>query len=186
MSESLPTWFKTIAFAVLGLMAVLVIANRHRLDVYGTYIRQKSPVIATRLADLSADMDEAAVRKHFEGVPFSCAAEPPGPDSLGDRVCYTPVDKADGDAALLLATFFKRGRLSSAIIHVPWWVHKTWKQRLIAQFGQPRQVGLASGFGGPILRWSMPKGYVEFNRDRGVNVLEWNSLVWTGTTLDAR
>lgn len=180
MSMNLPTWLKATGIVVIALLTVSVVANSHRLDVYGTYIRQKSPEIATRLIDLSVEMDEAAVRKHFEGAQLSCVAEGPGAGSLGDRVCYTPLDKADGDAALMLAAFFRQGKLSSAIVHVPWWVHKTWMHRLTEQFGPPRPAGRVSRFGGPILRWSMSNGYVEFNRDRGIDVLEWNSLVWTG------
>lgn len=180
MNRDMPRWARIVGIGVIGVLALLVLFSLDRMPTYGTYIRQKSPEIATRFADLSVEMDEVAVRKHFEGAPLTCTAEAPGAVSLGDRVCYTPLDKADGDAALMLAAFFKKDRLARAIVQVPWWVHKTWMQRFMAQFGQPRQAGLASRFGGPILRWSMPNGYVEFNRDRSFNVLEWNVIVWTG------
>jgi len=180
MNEDLPKWVKIIGATVIGILAVLVFSSYDRMHVYGTYIREKSPEISTRLTDLSVEMDEAMARKHFEGVPLNCIAQWPGGDSLGDRVCYASIDKADGDAALTLAAFFKKGKLAHVIVQVPWWVRETWQQRFRTQFGQPRHAGVVGRFGGPVLRWSMPNGYVELNRDRSFNPLEWNVIVWTG------
>lgn len=181
MNKDLPKWVNITGAILIGIVALLVFFNYDRIHVYGTYIREKSPEIATRFVDLSADMDEAAARKHFEGVPFSCTAQGPGSDSLGDRVCYTAIDKADGDAALMLAVFFRKGKLAHAMIETPWWVHKTWMQRFMTDFGQPQRAGMVSRFGGPVMRWSMPNGYVETRRDRSFNPLEWNVILWTGT-----
>ncbi len=183
MNQDLPKWVKIVGGIVIGVFALLVFSNYDRMHVYGTYLREKSPEITTRLMDLSVDMDEAAIRRHFEGVPLNCIGQWPGGDNLGDRVCYAAVDKADGDAALTLAVFFKKGKLAHAIVQVPWWVHKTWMRRLMAQFGQPQRAGMVSRFGGPVLRWSMPNGYVEFNRDRSFNLLDWNVIMWSGKKL---
>ena len=96
----------------------------------------------------------------------------PGASSLGERVCYAQIDKADGDAALMLATFFNQGKLVRAMVQVPWWVHGAWLQRFNAQLGQPQPVGEE-------LRWKMPNGQVEFSRSRSWNPLEWNVILWT-------
>ena len=180
MNLHLPSWLKFLGIAALAALALLVFTHRDRMDVYGTYIRQTSPSVEIRLADLSVAMDEAAVRKHFDGVPLQCVAQASGPDILGERVCYAQIDRADGQAALMLATFFNQGHLVRAVVQVPWWVHGVWIQRFTAQWGQPVQAGRVSLLGGPILRWKVANGQVEFNRDRSFNPLDWNVIVWTG------
>ena len=172
MNRDLPKWLQVLCVAALVLLALLVFFNRHRMDVYGTYIRESSPSVTIRLADLSADMDEAAVLRHFNGVPLRCVAEDPGNANLGERVCYANIDKADGDAALVLATFFNQGKLVRALVQVPWWVHGVWLQRFNTQYGQAERLG-------SMLRWKMPNGQVEFDRSRSFNPLEWNVILWT-------
>lgn len=174
---------KRVAIAIILLLVALMVLSSHdRLPVYATYLREKSPEITTRLTELAVTMDEAMLRQHFAGVPLSCAGQAPGNDSLGDHVCYAQIDRADGDAALMLAAFFHKGKLARLIIQTPWWSHATWMQRFNAQFGNPTQAGLVSHFGGPVLRWTMPNGYVEANRDRSFNPLTWNVIIWTGST----
>lgn len=172
MNRDLPKWLQVAGIAVLISLALLVFLNRHRMDVYGTYIRETSPAVTVRLAELSQDMDEAAVLKHFDGVPLRCVTQAPGTDDLGVRVCYAQIDKADGDAALMLATFFNQGKLARAMVQVPWWVHGAWLQRFNTQLGQPQRLGGE-------LRWKMPNGQVEFSRSRSWNPLEWNVILWT-------
>lgn len=172
--------WKILGAAAIGLFAAFIVLNYDRLHVYGTYIRETSPEIATRLTELSVEMNEAAIRRHFAGVGLRCLAPSPGSENLGDRLCYAAIDAADGDAALTLAVSFRRGKLTHAFVQVPWWVHESWMNRLEARYGQPRHAGLVSPFGGPVLRWSMPNGFVEFNRDRSLNPLAWNMIFWTG------
>lgn len=181
MNKDLPKWLQIGLVILLSAVVLLVLLSRDRLDAYGTYLRQKSPEINVNLAELSAAMDEAAVKKHFAGTALSCVAQPAG-DALGDRVCYASIDKADGDAALMLAAFFRNGRLAHVMVQTPWWVHQSWHRRLTAQFGQPVKAGLVSRSGGPLVRWSLPDGYVESNRDRSFNPLNWNVVLWTGKT----
>lgn len=172
MNRDLPRWLQVACIAVLVSLALLVFLNRHRMDVYGTYIRETSPVVTIRLAELSRDMDEAAVQKHFEGVQLRCVAQTPDADTLGERVCYAPIDKADGNAALTLAMFFNQGKLVRAMVQVPWWVHGVWLKRFNAELGPPQRLGGE-------LRWRMPNGQVEFDRSRSWNPLEWNAILWT-------
>lgn len=180
MNKDLPRWVQGAIVLVIAVMALLVFSSQDRIHVYGTYLREKSPHITTNLPSLSAEMDETMLRKHFDGVPLSCIGQGPASDALGERVCYASIDRADGDAALTLAAFFRKGKLAHVIVQMPWWVHKSWIGRFTAQFGQPSHAGLVSRFGGPVLRWGMPNGYVETNRDRSFNPLNWNVIIWTG------
>lgn len=179
MSKDLPKWVQIAIVLVIAMVALLVFSSQDRIHVYGTYLREKSPEITTNFLALSDEMDEIMIRKHFEGVPLTCIGQGPGSDSLGDRVCYASIDKADGDAALTLAAFFRKGRLARVIVQTPWWVHKSWATRLTTQFGAPVHAGLVSRFGGPVLRWTLLNGHVDSNRDRSINPLNWNVIVWT-------
>lgn len=180
MFFQIPSWPKFFGLAALVALALLVFTHRDRMGVYGTYFRETSPSVQTRLADLSVGMNEAAVRKHFDGVPLQCVAQAPGADMLGERACYAQIDRADGQAALMLATFFNRGHLVRTVVQVPWWVHGVWIQRFTAQWGAPVRAGRVSLLGGAILRWTMPNGQLEFNQDRSFNPLDWNVIIWTG------
>lgn len=180
MNKDLPRWVQVAIVLVIAVVALLVFSSQDRIHVYGTYLREKSPHIATNLPSLSVEMDEVMLRKHFEGLPLTCIGQGPGSDALGERVCYASIDRADGDAALTLAAFFRKGRLAHVTVQMPWWVHESWARRLTAQFGQPSQAGVVSRFGGPVLRWSTPNGFVESNRDRSWNPLNWNAVFWTG------
>lgn len=170
---------KQFGVVAVVLLAIYVFLSQDRLAVYGRYIRNTSPEISTNFSALKPSMDETAVRQHFDGVPLTCDGQSPGSNSLGERVCYAAIDKADGHAALTLAAFFNKGKLVRAFIQVPWWAHNSWLQSLMAQWGQPQQAGIVSKFGGPVLRWRMPNGYVECNRDRGFNPLSWSVVIWT-------
>ena len=180
MNTQIPRWLVMIMTLVLASVALLVFFNYDRMHIYGTYLREKSPEITLRLIDLSSEMNEALLRKHFEGVSLNCISQSFESNGLGDRVCYASIDRADGDAALTLAAFFRKDKLSSVIAQVPWWIHQSRISRLTTQFGQPIMAGRVSRFGGPVLRWSLPNGYVEANRDRSLNPFEWNLIKWTG------
>ncbi|WP_092739874.1 hypothetical protein [Paracidovorax valerianellae] len=177
--SSLHKALKVALLIFLVLLALMVFSNRDRMDVYGRHFRESSPAVTLRLAELSSTMDEAALKRHFADVPLRCVAEASGPGGLGDRVCYATIGEADGHAALTLANFFREGHLVRTMVHVPWWVHGIWIDRFNAAYGTPRQAGKVSVWGGPVLRWNMSNGYVDFNRDRSFNPLEWNVVLWT-------
>lgn len=180
MNNEIPKWLQRTILGVVAVIAVLVFLSYDRLHVYGRYLREKSPDITVNFSGLSVDMDEAKVRKHFEGLALTCIGQGPGNDSLGDRVCYASIDKADGDAALTLAAFFRKGKLVHAMVQMPWWVLNSWHRRFTAQYGYPVRAGNVSLLGGPVLRWSMPNGHIESNRNRSFNPLSWNVIFWTG------
>lgn len=179
MNTPLPRWLTLTVLALLMLVGLLVLSSREKMDVYGRYLRETSPAATLRLETLSAQMDEKAVLKHFEDVPLRCTGQAAGSDSLGERVCYAAIDRADDQPALMLAAFFNGGRLVRVLVQMPWWVHGAWMKTFRAAWGEPSKAGLVSLTGGPVLRWQMPNGHVEFNARRSLNPLEWNVIVWT-------
>jgi hypothetical protein len=181
MDQEIPTWLKVTIFSVLAIAGLVVFFNYDGVLAYGTYIREKSPDVNLNMTGFSVDMDESKVRKHFEGVRLICVPE--RRSDLGDRVCYAVIDKADGDPALTLVAFLKAGKLAHVLVQVPWWVHKTWIDRLALRFGSPGTSGETAAHDNISLKWKMPNGFVEVNRERRLNPLAWNIVMWTGQTL---
>lgn len=178
MNQELPKWLQVTLVIVLVALGLMMFLQRDRLHVYSRYMREKSPEINMRFAELSHDMDEAAVRKHYEGAGLQCASEG---GSLGDRVCYASIDRADGMAAMTLATFFVKGKLVRALVQMPWWSHGTWQKALKAQYGLYQYAGTVGAMQGPVLRWTIPNGSLETNRNRGINPLSPSVVIWTAS-----
>ncbi len=170
-------WYlKYILLFVLLAAALSAAINFPRLRMYQNYFFRDSPQVTMRYEQLSPGMDEAAVRRHFDGVPLNCVAEG---GSLGDRVCYAAVEAVDGEPALGIALFFKHARLRHTVIQVPWWRHLRQKNRLIATYGPPRLREDPDGT--TLLAWYLPHGDLVFNRDRtrDLDPLAWSVVMWT-------
>lgn len=179
MTEAIGRFFKYLLVLLLGVIGLVLVLSHDRLHVYRGFLNETSPQITMRYEQLSVDMDEAAVRRHFAGVTLDCFGQPKAANGLGDRVCYAPIDGVDGNAALTLALFFNKGRLSVAVVHVPWWRHLGMKRRLLARYGEPGSGGVTDK-GDPVLRWKLPNGDLDFARDRDINPLNWSGVVWIG------
>ena len=179
MTEVIGRFFKYLLVFVLGAGGLVMALSHDRLHVYQSALRETSPQITMRYEQLSVDMDEAAARRHFAGVNLDCFGQPKEANGLGDRVCYAPIDAVDGNAALTLALFFNKGRLSVAVVHVPWWRHVGMRKRLLARYGEPGSGGVTDK-DTPILRWKLPNGDLDFVRDRDLNPLNWSGVVWLG------
>jgi hypothetical protein len=179
-------WIKWTIVVVLCMVVVLGIFNFQRIPTYRAWLNEKSPEVAMRYDQLSGQMDEAALRKHFEGVALQCYNEPDQPGRVAERICWTGIAKADGGTALTMAAFLDKGHLASVVVHVPWWVHGAWRDRLVAQYGKANRAGFVSALGGPVLRWTLPNGTLEYNRDRSLNPLEWSAVFWKAGPGDAK
>ncbi|MDZ7919679.1 hypothetical protein [Rhodoferax sp.] len=178
MDKEMPRWILValaIAFAALGLM---LLDAREDLHMYTTYFREKSPDVSLRIGELSSQMDEAALRQHFEGVPLNCVAET---STLGDRLCYSNIDSADRRAALALLAFLNKGRLAHVVVHVPWWKHGAWLRSLKLKYGASQNAGVVGDERGAVLRWNMDNGYLEMNQSRAFNPLTLSTLFWTAS-----
>jgi hypothetical protein len=178
MNKGLPQWLLitlVLAFAGLGLM---LFDAREDLHTYQTYFRDKSPDVSLRIGELSTRMDEAAFRKHFESVPIQCVAEQ---STLGDRLCYSSIDSADGLPALTLLAFLNKGKLAFVIVQVPWWRHGTWLKSLKLKFGSFQKAGVTGDERGAVLRWALDNGFLEMSQKRAFNPMDWSTVMWTGT-----
>lgn len=177
MGRTLNRWFKVIVMTGLVAVALLLALNVDRLATYRAHFRGALPATELRLNELSVAMDSTAVKQHFQGLDFRCHHQP---SSLGDVYCYADVSRVDGLSALLVVTHFRQDHLTHVVVQMPWWAHGRWLDKLLAENGRFTTAGLASRFGGPVLRWPVPNGQLEFNRDRSFNPLEWSALFWSG------
>ena len=114
---------KIVALVLLLLLAGLLWRHAGDLDGYRRYWLDQLPAASPRFNELSAAMDEAAVQKHFAGVPLRCISESRERNTLGDRVCWADISRLDEIPAMQLAAFFDQGRLVYIKVDVPWWAH---------------------------------------------------------------
>lgn len=171
-----------IKWAIVGSLVVLGVIlwrNSGLIYTYQKYFFQSSPSISLRYADLSAEMGEAEILKHFEGAGLRCINQSKAANGLGDRVCYASIDRADGLPALTIATFSNHGRLNHVLLQVPNWTHRSWLQRFVGQHGKAERDGkVDSVLGGPVLRWNLPNGKLNMSRERELNPMRWSTLLW--------
>jgi hypothetical protein len=165
----------TIPLLLVSAYAVLMmLINFPSLHVYQKYFGETLPRTSVPWQALSSAMDEPALRAQFAGLPLRCLADA---SHLGDRVCYAAVQEVDGHPALTLALFLRKGRLTLATVHVPWWAHGRAADALALRLGASRPAS-----GGPLTalrRWTVPGGVVDMNERRSFNLLGWSAIVWT-------
>jgi len=82
-----------------------------------------------------------------------------------------------GTGALMVAFFFKKGRLASVklIFHGGW--HWKAARALVKQYGPPGPVNDAIGAKG-VVGWKMDNGDLYYNKDPGVIPVMWTSTWW--------
>ena len=174
-NKPLPRWANYLLFLVAVLAVLIVLPNFRALHVYEKYFRGNAPEVQLKFEALSAEMDEAAARVHFKGLPLQCMAENQSP--LGNRVCYAALSKANGNPALTMALFFKGGRLNVALLQVPWWAHGRVRDSIVSQWGAPAPSG-SDGGGWSVGRWQLPNGSLEMNNTRYLSPLTWSTIMW--------
>lgn len=177
--QGFPNVIKWLIFAVLAALGIVLWMNADRLHVYKKYFFEKSPSISLRYEDLSADMGEAEILKHFAGAGLRCINQSKASNGMGDRVCYASIDRADDFPAMTVATFSNGGRLNHVLVQVPNWAHTRWLDRFVGQYGKADRDGRVDGMlGGPVLRWGLPNGKLNMSRERDLNPMQWGVLLW--------
>lgn len=177
MSATFEKWAKAVILVLLGTTLVFAFLNLDRLGVYRAYFRDTSPSVQMRYAELSTAMDETALRRHFAGVQLQCYRD--DSTSLGDRLCHVAVDEVDGLPAMMLVLFLRNGRLAHTVVQVPAWYHGRWHAQLMRLHGQPRRAGKVSLLEGPVIRWNLPGGSLEFNQRRSFDPLKWSAVFFS-------
>jgi hypothetical protein len=178
LNQPVPRWLWRVLAALSAALAVMLVLNWNVLHVYRKYFLSTAPHMQMPWSEFSASMDEAAAKSLLMGVPLYCFDDA---TSLGQRSCYTAVQKVDGYPALTVALFFRSGHLALATVHVPWWGHEEAVERLSGRLGAS-QLARAGGSNDELRQWTVPGGVVDMNTDRSLNVLQWSAVVWTPRT----
>jgi hypothetical protein len=177
-SRALPRSWTFTVLGVIAIGAASLVVNLPRIHVYLKYWGAASPRIANPFAALSGDMDEKALRAALPELSLRCIAEAKAVNGLGDRVCYSSVDRIDGAPALTVAFFLDSGRLAHAVVQVPWWGHHAAARSLVTRFGMPEAIQDTPVRGSRLVQWRLASGLVEINRDPGWDPLGWSALYW--------
>ena len=164
----------TIPLLVLLAYAVLMgLINFPVLHVYQKHFRETLPKTSVPWQSLSPALDEPALRALFPGLPLRCMADG---GTMGDRVCFAAVEEVDGYPALTIALFLRKGRLTLATVHVPWWGHGRAAEAL-ARLGPSEPA--SGGTSTRLRRYIVANGVVDMNERRSFNLLSWSAIVWT-------
>ena len=165
------------AIALLVGLAALLWLHRDELPLYSAHLTGKLPAVTLRPHQLASTMDEAALRRHFGSLSWTCASDP---RNAAARNCVAAVSSADDVAALSLTARLTNGRLQSAELLLPWWAHHTMLRKLVATLGAPALIDRQAP--APAVRrhvgWRVEGGTVLLDRDPGWDPLRASALIW--------
>ena len=166
-----------MAIALLAGFAALLWLNRDALPLYKAHLTGNLPAVTLRPNQLATTMDEAALRRHFGGLAWTCASDP---RDAAARHCVAAASSADDVAALSLTARLANGRLQSAELLLPWWAHHTMLRKLVATLGAPALIDRQAP--APAVRrrvgWRVDGGMVLLDRDPGWDPLRPSALTW--------
>jgi hypothetical protein len=166
-----------MAIALLVGFAALLWLHRDALPLYGAHLTGNLPAVTLRPNQLANNMDEAALRRHFGSLSWTCTSEP---RNAAARNCVAAVSSTDDVAALSLTARLANGRLQSAELLLPWWAHHTMLRKLVATLGAPAHVDRQAPV--PAVRrqvgWRVDGGMVLLDRDPGWDPLRPSALTW--------
>jgi len=176
LSRPLPRWVVWLLGLLALALALIVLPHFGSLHVYQKHFRADAREIALRFEELSPRMNEAALKEHFKDLPLWCMPEQQS--DLGDRVCVASLAKANDVPVLGLALFLRDGKLRHAILQVPWWAHGKMQDGYNREWGSPVPAG-SDGSGNAVVRWKLPGGQVEMNKQRYLGPLSWSTVLWS-------
>lgn len=169
-------WAWTLRIAALLAVGTIGL-HMPQSHVYQRSLLEDAPVIQLAWRSFSEDLTEAQLRKVVP-TDLRCITQN-RPDSLGSRVCYAAVARVNGVQALTLALFLTDGRLSQAVLHVPWWAHAPMARQLVADLGMPVAIQeLTDIVPQRLVQWRLPNGSVQINRAPGLDPLAWSAVMW--------
>ncbi|MGJ7499998.1 hypothetical protein ACSFBF_06530 [Variovorax sp. ZT5P49] len=169
---------------VLGLGG-FYFTNRQLVDANIESLTKATSPLEISLNDFSSDMTEADVRAAVDLPELRCVDER-ALRSMGDRTCYANIKSFHKVQALLVAFFFKEGRLSTIKIDVPNWRHTNMARALSRQYGSPTGAQDQPVAGVRLVRWDAERGRIYYNRDRELNRASWSTVYWESERKAAR
>lgn len=170
LSQPMPRWLTRTLLAVFVLLAVIGVSGFGRYHVYQKHFRETIADTPTRFRDLRPGMTDKEVMAMYPGMPWRCTYQDAAA-GMGDWVCFSSLNTADGYPALTMGFFFTKKKLTMGLVHVPWWAHGRAQETMRKLYGPPvRYQGL--------LRWRMPDGTLDMNPARSFNPVWWSAIVW--------
>lgn len=174
LNQPLPTWLVRTLMVVFGVLVVLGISGFGKYHIYQKYFRESIPAAELSFDALDASLTEADILARFARQPMRCTFQDVVANGgMGDRVCFTALNTANGHPALTAGFFFVKGKLNLALLHVPWWAHGRAMEATQRKFGP----GAIAPDG--LRAWKLTHGKLEMNQRRSLNPLSWSALVWT-------
>jgi hypothetical protein len=134
--QSIGTWILALLIVVSAAYAYLSIAYPEHVREHRMYLLESRPNLDFEPQSLSQIASESDLVRAFPNNRFRCYANRPG-EYLGERSCFTDIDRHNDAPAMGASFFFLNGRLWSASILVPWWHHKAMRHTLVQRLGPP-------------------------------------------------
>ena len=144
------------------------------ISLYTQHLNQAQGAVAMRYAQLSGQMDEAALKAHFAGLAMLCRPVQAQPTQ---QECLATPQQVDGVSALQLRLVLTDGRLTKATVLVPWWRHNPALRVLLRDLGAAQALSPQDD-AHPSIIWRVPGGEVRLNRAPGFDPLYASRIVW--------
>ena len=184
LSRPLPRWLVAGVFLGIALVLWLLTTRQPSILEYRLYLAGPRQAAVLPWEQLSQDFSRADFQARFAGLPTRCDNESmPGLHSavpVPVLRCSVDLRSLNGVPTMYANFFFVEGRLVRVGTGIPWWSHGTAERRLVADHGPARARQAAPVAGVRLMGWQLRSGdYLFFNVDRGLNPLEFSSVLWT-------
>jgi hypothetical protein len=156
-------------------------AFRENVREYRLFLTEKRPAVQFTFDELSENWTEGDLRARFQGMEISCDAS--FDRHLDDRACFIDISEHNHVPAMFAAFFFAAGKLNHAAVNIPWWSHDLGYKSLALSYGKPNATQAQAYAGVRLHGWKLKNGSAVFyNRDRPVNPLAWNAVLWNSAS----
>jgi hypothetical protein len=166
-----------------GIMALLV--SDHARE-YRLYFTETRPSATIDFAALPQEATERDIRAAHPLLALRCYTNRPG-EYLDDRSCFADVSALNGTPALSISFHFASGKLNRMSANIPWWAHRAAYEAITGIHGPPVASQARAVASVRLHGWALPDGGALFyNRDRPLNPLRFNGLLWVSSRQCAR
>ena len=169
---------RMLVLLVMLALALFLLINRELLWFAAKGLTNGEEDVSGLFVSLGENVGEQAIVASTPALRFRCGAMPLANRALGDRYCWAYVRSYEGVRALGVAYFFRQGRLESAKVDIPWWLHGLMANRLRHQFGEPTMIQHLPVGNQRLEGWRVANGVILYNRDPDLNPLQTNTVFW--------
>jgi hypothetical protein len=169
---------KIFSLAILLVVLSIAVLFPSEIHEYQIYLFQPHPNMDFTFENVYEEWNELDLKARFPEVALRCQNEELA-GGMGDRSCYADVKKHNDVSAMLVAFFFREGKLESATIHVPIWAHRNMFRDLLRTYGVPKGAQPKPINGARLIGWELlDGGAVFYNRDR-LSPIRWSAIYWS-------